>query len=73
VDPALGMLKFTWPYAYRVAARSEDLPFPGSTIGAGASRFRQKNRLLPVLVPTDLLHGPERLGALRKDSRVRRG
>ncbi len=34
VDPALGMLKYVWRYAYRVAARSEDLPFPDNIIGA---------------------------------------
>lgn len=34
VDPAMGMLKYVRPYAYRVAARSEDLPFSDSTIAA---------------------------------------
>jgi ubiquinone/menaquinone biosynthesis C-methylase UbiE len=34
VDPAIGMLKYVRPYAYRVAARSENLPFSDNAVAA---------------------------------------
>lgn len=34
VDPAIGMLKYVRPFAYRVAARSEDMPFRDNTVAA---------------------------------------
>ena len=33
-DPAIGMLKYVRPYAYRVAAVGEDLPFRDNTVVA---------------------------------------
>lgn len=34
VDPAMGMLRYAPQYAFRVAARAEELPFRDDTIGA---------------------------------------